>query len=68
MHLMRENNANVTSNLGKETEQLNPIKIITDNSKIYKESHSTLKISEHKTTGLPTSTGEPASGYFYSKM
>jgi hypothetical protein len=62
---MRENNTSATSNLGKEMEQQNPIKIITGNSKNYKESHSTLKISEHENTGLPTRTGEPASGYFY---
>lgn len=63
---MRENNASATSNLGKEREQLNSIKITTGNSKIYKESCSIVKISERKNTGLPTRTGEPGPGYFFS--
>jgi hypothetical protein len=34
------------------------------NSKSYKESCSIVKISEHKKTGLPNRTVEPASGHF----
>ncbi|MEM4251948.1 MAG: hypothetical protein QXE84_00310 [Candidatus Nitrosotenuis sp.] len=65
---MRENNTSATSNLGKEREQLNSIKITTGNSKIYKESCSIEKISEHKNTGLPTRTVEPGLGYLFLQI
>ncbi|CAE6486519.1 hypothetical protein [Candidatus Nitrosotenuis uzonensis] len=61
---MRENNANTTANLGEENESINLSKTMTSNSKNYKESCNIEKISEQKNTGLPTHTGEPASGYF----
>lgn len=44
---MRENNASATSDLGKE-ERVNTSKIMTSDSKSYKESCSIVKISEHR--------------------
>jgi hypothetical protein len=63
---MRENNANTTANLGEENESINLCKPMTRNSKNYKKLFNIEKISEHENTGLPTRTGEPASGYFLS--
>lgn len=62
---MQENNTSETANLGKENEQLNPSRTMTRNSKNYKKLVGIEKISECQNTGLPTSTVEPASGYFY---
>ncbi len=63
---MRENNANTTANLGEENESINLSKTMASNSKNYTESFNIEKISEHKNTGLPIRTVEPASGYFLS--